>query len=325
MKQAAVWQQQIEEALSKIDFNQSPADLYDPIKYTLQLGGKRLRPLMVLFGCDLFDGAITDALSAATGIEVFHNFTLLHDDIMDNAPMRRGMPSVHSKWNNNVAILSGDTMFVKSFQLMMQVPQACMNEVLDLFCKTAIEVCEGQQLDMDFEKQSAVGIDEYIQMITLKTSVLLACSLKTGALIAGAKNDDTTHIYEFGKNIGIAFQIQDDLLDAFGNAEKFGKKVGGDIIANKKTILYLEALQLANSDQKKQLQEIYSGNIKLSDAEKVESVKSIFTSLQIQKHIKMLIDGYYNAALSNLTLLNTTTQKKESVIAFCNQLMMREH
>ncbi|HNR20197.1 MAG TPA: polyprenyl synthetase family protein [Bacteroidia bacterium] len=320
-----LWQQQIEEGISKINFNKTPNDLYDPIRYSLGLVGKRLRPLLVFCGCDLFNGNTQEIVNAAAGIEVFHNFTLLHDDIMDNAPVRRGMPTVHTKWNSNVAILAGDTMFVKAFELMMMVPEKYMKAILDLFCKTATEVCEGQQLDMDFEKQNHVTIEEYIQMITLKTSVLLACSLKTGALVAGANADDTEHIYEFGKNVGIAFQIQDDLLDAYGNTEKFGKQVGGDIISNKKTILYLEALQLANAEQRKQLQEIYDGVIKLNDAEKVETVKTIFNVLGIQRHVKVLMDKYYNNAVSHLDLTTASTQKKESLIAFCNQLMQREN
>jgi geranylgeranyl diphosphate synthase type II len=320
----SLWHQQIEDTISKINFNKAPNELYDPIRYTLGLTGKRLRPMLVFLGCDIFNGNTLEVVNAAAGIEVFHNFTLLHDDIMDNAPVRRGMPTVHAKWNSNVAILAGDTMFVKAFELMMMVPEVHLKAVLDLFCKTAIEVCEGQQLDMNFEKQNNVSIDEYIHMITLKTSVLLACSLKTGTIVAGANADDAKHIYEFGKNVGIAFQIQDDLLDAYGNAEKFGKQTGGDIIANKKTILYLEALQLANAEQKKQLQEIYRGAIKLNDAEKVESVKSIFNALEIQKHVKALMDKYYNSALSHLALTNANDQKKESLVAFCNQLMQRE-
>lgn len=320
----SLWQQQIEEAISRINFNKTPYALYDPIRYTLGLGGKRLRPILVFLGCDTFNGDTHEVVNAAAGIEVFHNFTLLHDDIMDNAPVRRNMPTVHAKWSRNVAILAGDTMFVKAFELMMMVPEKYMKVVLDLFSKTAIEVCEGQQLDMDFEKQSNVSIDEYINMITLKTSVLLACSLKTGALVAGANTADAAHIYEFGKNVGIAFQIHDDLLDAYGIAEKFGKQTGGDIIANKKTILYLEALQRADAEQKKQLHEIYSGAIKLNDSEKVETVKAIFNAMEIQKHVKVLMDKYYNNALSHLDLATASMQKKESLVAFCNQLMQRE-
>ena len=203
-----------------------------------------MRPVLLLMACELFDSACEKAIRPAMGIEVFHNFTLLHDDIMDKAPLRRNQPTVHHRWNSDIAILSGDTMFVKSYQLMMQTEDKYMREVLEIFNKTAIEVCEGQQLDMNFETLTNVSIADYLHMITLKTAVLLAGSLQIGAVIGGAKSADARHLYEFGKNIGIAFQLQDDILDVFGDAEKFGKQVGGDILSNKKTFLLLKPLKL---------------------------------------------------------------------------------
>jgi geranylgeranyl diphosphate synthase, type II len=324
MHQIKKWQEQIESAIAAIPFNNSPVDLYEPIKYTLAIGGKRMRPVLVLMGCDLFDGDIEKAMSAATGIEVFHNFTLLHDDIMDNAPLRRNFATVHTKWNPNVAILSGDTMFVKSFQLMMQVEEYCLRNVLDLFCKTATEVCEGQQMDMDFERLTNVSIVDYIKMISLKTSVLLACSLKTGALIAGANAADANHLYEFGKNIGIAFQIQDDLLDAYADKEKFGKQVGGDIIANKKTILYLKALEVANAEQKKVLLDIYSGKLKLNQEDKVKKVKGIFDELKIPQATNNYINAFYNEGLKHFNQINVAEEKRKELLSFSEGLMKRE-
>lgn len=318
------YRDKIENALKEISFNATPAALYEPIRYTLSLGGKRMRPLLVLMGCDLFGGKIDDAVSAACGIEVFHNFTLLHDDIMDKAPLRRNQPTVHARWNPDVAILSGDTMFVKAYQLMMQVDDKILRSILNLFNTTAIEVCEGQQMDMDFEKISDVSAEQYMRMISLKTSVLLACSLKTGALIAGANIEDANHLYEFGKNIGIAFQLQDDLLDAYGDKEKFGKQVGGDILANKKTLLYLKALELANDETKKRLETIYSGKTSLKGVEKIEKVKIVFDSLEIKKHIIKTISDYHNLAIKHFEAINVSSEKKKTLLDFCEKLMMRE-
>ena len=234
MHTIAEFKQQVDAEIARFVLNTTPRDLYEPITYMLSLDAKRMRPVLLLCGCEMFDGDLHKAMKPALGFEVFHNFTLLHDDIMDNAPLRRSMQTVHEKWNVNVAILSGDTMFVKACQLVMQVDDAVVRPVMELFHQTAIEVCEGQQLDMDFEKIRDVSIAGYIHMITNKTAVLLGASLKTGALIAGASDDDANHVYEFGKNIGIAFQLKDDILDVFGDDKKFGKLKGGDIVANKK-------------------------------------------------------------------------------------------
>jgi len=238
MHEPAFFQSIIEEEIKKISLGSSPRELYEPIRYMLALGGKRLRPSLLLMSTELFGGNTKDAISPALGIEVFHNFTLLHDDIMDKAPLRRSQETVHKKWNPDIAILSGDTMFVKSCELMMKVDDGILRKVMTLFYETATEVCEGQQLDMNFESRSSVTIDEYIHMISLKTAMLLGCSMKTGAWIANANEADANHLYDFGKNIGIAFQLHDDILDVYGDELKFGKQVGGDIIANKKLFFF---------------------------------------------------------------------------------------
>lgn len=324
MTKPGQYRDKIENALREISFNSAPETLYEPVRYMLSLGGKRMRPLLVLMGCDLFDGNADDAVAAACGIEVFHNFTLLHDDIMDKAPLRRNKPTVHTKWNPDIAILSGDAMFVKSVQLMMQVDEKILRPVLDLFNATAIQVCEGQQMDMDFEKSSDISVVEYLEMISLKTSVLLACSLKTGALIAGANKEDANYLYEFGKNIGIAFQVQDDLLDTYGDKEKFGKQMGGDILANKKTLLYLKALELANDETKKFLEAIYAGKTNLQGSEKIEKVKAVFDSLEIKKHISKTIADYHTEALKHFEAINVPSEKKKTLLDFCEKLMIRE-
>ena len=248
----------IEEEIQQVSSQNSPESLYDPITYIMGLKGKRMRPILLLMAHQLFDKDLTRAISPALAIEVFHNFTLLHDDIMDNAPLRRGNPTVHKKWNNNVAILSGDTMIVRAYQLMADVDSSIVKEVLNVFSKAAIQVCEGQQWDMDFETQDDVSLSDYMKMIEFKTAVLLAASLQIGGIISGGNKIQQEHLYEFGKNIGIAFQLKDDLLDAFGSTETFGKQEGGDIMENKKTFLYLKALQLADDVVKKQLQDYYT-------------------------------------------------------------------
>ena len=240
----------IHQSVNKLQFPVSPKGLYDPIRYMLSLGGKRMRPVLTLMACDAFNGDVERAISPALGLEVFHNFTLLHDDIMDNAPLRRSKPTVHEKWNSNIAILAGDAMFVQSCQLVMDTPSSVVKEVMEVFTKTALEVCEGQQYDMDFESMNEVSIEEYIDMIRLKTAVLLGASLKIGALIGNADSEAASHLYDFGVNLGIAFQLQDDILDVYGDASFFGKQVGGDILANKKTYLLITALNKANGEIK---------------------------------------------------------------------------
>lgn len=308
----------IENELADLYYPSTPKNLYDPIKYVLNIGGKRIRPILMLLSHQLFSEDIEKSLKAALGIEVFHNFTLLHDDIMDKAPLRRGLQTVHEKWDNNTSILSGDTMLVNSFDLISQVEHNHIRKILEVFNKSAIEVCKGQQWDMDFEKREDVTLSEYLKMIEYKTSVLLAASLQIGGINGGASAEQQVHLYEFGKNIGIAFQLKDDLLDAFGNPEKFGKKVGGDILVNKKTFLYLKAIQLANEFQKKQLIQLFSG---LNNENKVDEVKSIFSDLNIQKHTLDLIKAYYIKAMKHLDAINS--DKKEPLFNFAEKIKER--
>ncbi len=313
----------IDEAFSAIRFPSSPADLYDPITYTLGLGGKRLRPLLVLASCQMFGGELDDAINPAIGIELFHNFTLLHDDIMDEAPLRRGKESVYKKWNSNVAILAGDTMFALANKYMLRTRPQAISQVVELFNQTAIEVCEGQQYDMDYEKQMNVSIPDYIEMIKLKTAVLLAASLKTGAIIAGAGAVDCNHIYDFGINIGLAFQIKDDLLDVYGDQEKFGKLCGGDIIAGKKTYLYLKALE-SSGDNSEYFKSLYASDA-LDSGEKVTKVKEFFNQLEIEQHTRKLIEDYYQKALHELSRISLSEEAMESLSEYASWLMEREN
>ncbi len=311
-------QQEIEKAMASLKIGSRPATLYDPAHYMLSLGGKRMRPLLVLIACDMTGGKPADAISAALGFEVFHNFTLLHDDIMDNAPLRRGKPTVHEKWNTSAAILSGDAMFVKSVQLI----QACGNQkVTYVFLNNALLVCEGQQLDMDFETRDEVTIDEYIEMITLKTAVLPAACLQSGALLAGASDETAARFFEAGKNIGIAFQLKDDLLDAYGS-EQFGKQTGGDILAGKKTYLYLRSLQLLKKSEAEKLKLLYS--LKDTGLQKVDAVKSLFDSVNIQAEIQNVMHEYYRLSLEHLEKIPVQEKNKQPLKILFEGLMQRK-
>jgi len=316
-------QLRIDEAFSGIRFPSSPADLYDPISYTLGLGGKRLRPLLMLASCQMFGGEIDDAIHPAIGIELFHNFTLLHDDIMDAAPLRRGKETVYKKWNSNVAILAGDTMFALANKYMLRTRHQAVSPVVELFNQTAIEVCEGQQYDMDYEHRQDVTIADYMEMIRLKTAVLLAASLKTGAIIAGAGSVDCNYIYDFGINIGLAFQLKDDLLDVYGVQEKFGKVSGGDIVAGKKTYLYLKALESAGS-QTEDFRSLYASH-EIGSNEKILKVKGIFDQLQIEQHTRKLIDEYYQKALHELSRISLSGEAMEALREYTAGLMEREN
>ena len=309
----------IQKELNTINFPIEPKNLYDPIKYVLDIGGKRMRPILTLMAHQLFNLDIEKSVKAAVAIEIFHNFTLLHDDIMDEAPLRRGVKTVHKKWNKNSAILSGDTMLVQSYDLLMSVEDTYLREVLNTFNKAAKEVCEGQQWDMDFENREDVSILEYLKMIEYKTSVLLAASLKIGAINGGATKEEANHVYEFGKNMGIAFQLKDDLLDAYGDPGNFGKQVGGDIIANKKTYLYLKALELADEEQKLKLVHYFSNNYQ-SD-QKVESVKKIFNNLDIALQTTILMKEYHKKAISHLDSINS--EAKKPLYSFSELLLER--
>jgi len=309
----------ISDELGRIEYPKTPLLLYEPIYYILGLGGKRMRPILVLMAHQLFDNNIEKAISPALAIEVFHNFTLLHDDIMDNAPLRRGQKTVHEKWNSNVAILSGDTMLVQAYQLIAEVDNTIVKQVLAVFSKAAIEVCEGQQWDMDFETQSDVSIPDYLKMIEYKTAVLLGAALQIGGITSGASKEQQNHLYAFGRDLGVAFQLKDDLLDAFGDTATFGKQVGGDIMANKKTYLYLKALELADGTQRQNLEQYFSTND--TSQLKVDAVKTIFSNLEVPELTSNLMREYHARAMENLAAINS--ENKEPLLAFSALLMDR--
>ncbi len=317
-------QQKISNQLKSLPLYGEPSGLYKPITYTLEQGGKRIRPLFVLISNQMFGGNPDEALPAATAIEIFHNFTLLHDDIIDKAPLRRGFETVYQKWNTNVAILSGDTMFAIAYgELSKSIPEL-LPDLMKVFTKTAIEVCEGQQYDIEFEEQKEVNLEDYIRMIRLKTAVLLAASLKIGAMVAQAPLSEADKIYSFGINLGIAFQLQDDLLDAFGNQAVFGKQTGGDIATNKKTVLYLKAIELADSDTAAQLKKIYSNaNNELN--EKVRLVLGIFEKLNVRKVTEEIIEQYYHTAMSTLQQIDIPDERKNVLRDLANAMLKRDH
>lgn len=317
-------QQIIEEAVNKTKYPAEPKELYEPITYLMSLGGKRLRPALVLMATDLFGGNIEQAISPALAIELFHNFTLMHDDIMDKAPLRRGKPTVHAKWNESVAILSGDVMFVKAYKMMIQVKPNILTEVLDIFNLTAVGVCEGQQIDMNFENRDQVSIEEYLEMIRLKTAVLLAGALKIGALIGDASAEDAAHLYDFGENLGLAFQLQDDILDVYGDPEKFGKQVGGDIISNKKTYLLIKALELAKGDNATALKH-WLALSNFNAEEKVSAVRKIYDSLNIREISEEIMHDYARKAIKAFNLIDTPTENKKTLMDFAEMLVGREH
>ena len=309
-----------EERFNIRHFPAQPETLYDPAQYILGLGGKRIRPVCVLMGNQLFDEIDPDAYHAAAAIELFHNFSLIHDDIMDKAPMRRGMETVHTKYGESTALLAGDAMLVKAYEYLNKIKLAQLQKVLYLFNNTASAVCEGQQLDMDFEKRETVSMDEYVHMITLKTSVLLAASLKLGSILGGAGEGNQQHLYEFGKNLGVAFQVQDDYLDAFGKPEKFGKKVGGDILANKKTFLMIHAFETARTAQLTELKEL----IRNDRADKLERVLQIFRDCKVDDWAKELKNKYLQTALKQLEDTAVLSIRKKPLQELADYLMMRE-
>ncbi len=310
------------EEINKRKHKGSPKELYDSINYILSLGGKRIRPVLCLMAAKLFGSDPKSVLSMALGIEVFHNFTLVHDDIMDEAPLRRGNPTVHEKWNRDIAILSGDVMLVKAYELICESKTDYLSELLTLFNKTAIEVCEGQQFDMNFELEPEVTIPDYIEMIRLKTAVLLACSLKMGAITAGANKEDANLIYEFGQNIGIAFQIQDDYLDAYGDSELFGKRVGGDIISNKKTYLLLSALNQASLEQKERLNYLLVSE--KNEKIKVEGVLDLFNRLNVPETAKKEMEKHYELGMRALADIQQAVGNKKELQDLAQMLMLRK-
>lgn len=302
-------------------FPAAPATLYEPGEYFLSIGGKRIRPILCVLGNELFSDITEDAWTLATAIELFHNFTLIHDDMMDAAALRRGMQTVHTKYGDNTALLTGDVMLIRAYEKLQTINPAYLPKILSLFNTTAREVCEGQQLDMDFEKMPSVTLDAYIHMITLKTSVLLAASLEMGAILGGATPGNCKHIYEFGKNLGIAFQIQDDYLDAFGDPEKFGKEVGGDIRQNKKTFLLLHALEVATPDQRAKLDTLLASN----GPEKVPQVMELFKACNVDAWAIELKEKYLQMALANLEDIAVTSSRKSALLSLANYLMQREN
>lgn len=311
--------------LEIIGLNQTePKNLYQPIGYTLAMGGKRLRPVMVLLACNLFTDEVNRAIPAAMAIEVFHNFTLLHDDIMDESDVRRNSPTVHQKYNKNIAILSGDAMSIMAYKYLQKSEPKNLASMLDLFSKTAIEVCEGQQLDMDFETTRDVSISQYLNMIRLKTAVLLACSLKMGALAANASPQMADLLYVIGIDLGIAFQLQDDLLDVFADQQKFGKKIGGDIIANKKTFLLLKAVELSDPATKKELLE-WIDQKEFNPAEKIQAVIKIYNKLDIKNITIKAIEDFYQSAISVLNEINLPEETKAKMHQLAQMIMLRDH
>lgn len=317
--------QLFEQYIADHPLTKRPVNLYEPADYILSLGGKRIRPVFVLLGYGLYKDDVAYSMEAGMAVEVFHNFTLLHDDIMDQADIRRGQPTVHVKYNTNTAILTGDVMMVKALQCLLNYQEPVLvKKLLDVFSKMAFEVCEGQQFDMDFETRSDVTIDDYIEMITLKTSVLIATSIQMGAILAGASVEDQHHLYEFAKNFGIAFQLQDDVLDTFGENAQVGKRIGGDILQNKKTYLYLKAIELADTNQKNTLQERYKTKEISDEQDKINTVTQIFESVLVKEYSNQVIEAYRDLAISHLQACQISTEHKESLTALVNELLFRK-
>lgn len=325
MNTITTYQQKIEEALKHKKYGSNPKELYEPISYLMSLGGKRLRPVLVMIAADLFDGDTEKALHPALAIELFHNFTLVHDDLMDKAPLRRNQPTVHEKWNPNIAILSGDVMMVRAYQELCMSDDLKLPQLLEIFSDTAVKVCEGQQYDMNYETLTKVSIQQYIKMIELKTAVLLGGALKIGAVIGGARGEDAERLYNFGKNIGIAFQLQDDILDVYADASKFGKQKGGDIIANKKTYLLLKAIEMAEGNRymKEELQQWIAAP-HFNASEKVEAVINIYDFLNVKELARTEMQKYYELALTFLKEVPVAEGKKKNLIAFAESLMVRD-
>jgi geranylgeranyl diphosphate synthase, type II len=301
-----------------------PKKLYEPVIYSLSMGGKRIRPVLLLLVYQMFKTDLEKALPAAYAIELFHNFTLLHDDIMDNANLRRNLKPVHLEYSNNAAILSGDAMSILSYEYITKCDSANLKEIIDLYTQTALKICEGQQFDMDFETDNNVSVDDYINMIGLKTAILLATSLKLGAIIAEAPKKDAQLLYDMGYNLGLAFQLQDDLLDTFGDQDTFGKTIGGDIVSNKKTYLLVSALKLANDDQLSELN-IWLHSKKFNKEEKILQIKKIFYDLKIFEITQKKIEFYFQVAQKCWDQLSVDMERKEELLAVAKNLMDRQN
>lgn len=316
-------QEKIEREIGQLEFDCPPKSLYEPITYILSLGGKRIRPALVLMAYNLYREDVEKAIRPAIGLEVFHNFTLLHDDLMDQADKRRNKPTVHKVWNANTAILSGDAMLIAAYQLIGETTPEHLKEVLDLFTRTALEICGGQQYDMEFESRMDVSEEEYLEMIRLKTAVLLACSLKTGAILGGASREDAENLYRFGINIGLAFQLQDDLLDVYGDTKTFGKNIGGDILCNKKTFLLINALRRAEGEQKAQL-EHWIARKDFDAAEKIAAVTNIYNVLGLKELSEAKMQTYYAEGMKNLAALSVSEERLAVLKEVTSRLMFRQ-
>ena len=317
------YQQLIEAEISRQKFGKAPASLYEPIRYLMGLGGKRLRPMLTLLSYSLFKNDVKPIVKYAAAVEAFHNFTLMHDDIMDKAPLRRGMPTVHEKWNISTAILSGDVMLVKVYGMLLSIEPKKLKRVYSAFNKCAAEVCEGQQWDMEFENKDSVNEKEYLEMIKLKTAVLLGFSLEFGAILAGASDKDCKALREFGTHIGIGFQLKDDLLDAYGDPKKFGKQVGGDIVANKKTFLLIKALELAEGDAKLEL-ETWLSSKKFNNEEKVLAVTRIYDTLGIHQIADRKIGQVFKKGFAKLNALSSPSKRSDKLRGFAESLIERQ-
>ncbi|MEQ8238161.1 MAG: polyprenyl synthetase family protein [Cyclobacteriaceae bacterium] len=324
MKDTANFLSLINTEIDKLKFGEEPANLYDPITYILSLGGKRLRPTLVLLGYNLFKRDYQRILRPALAVEVFHNFTLMHDDIMDEAPLRRGKPTVHEKWDSTVGILSGDTMLVKAYDLLLEVEEQYFKESVRLFNKTAVEVCEGQQIDMNFESQDNVSVSAYINMIRLKTAVLLGFSLQYGALLGGASKEEQNKLYELGVDMGIGFQLMDDLLDVYADKTKFGKQVGGDIASNKKTFLLIKALELATGDQEIALNN-WLNKKEFDIEEKVTAVTAIYDDLNIKELTNKEMNAYFDLAFEQIKEFKVEEEALQLLRQFASNLMHRDY
>ncbi len=315
--------ERIETEVVELNLDYPPKSLYTPIEYILSLGGKRIRPALALLACNIYNDQIENVITPAIGMEVFHNFTLLHDDLMDEADMRRKKLTVHKVWNANTAILSGDAMLIVAYKLVGETESKHLKEVLDLFTQTAMEICGGQQLDMEFESRIDVSEEEYLEMIRLKTAVLLACCLKTGAILGGASSKDADHLYAFGINIGLAFQLQDDLLDVYGDPITFGKNIGGDILCNKKTFLLINALKNASNNQQQVLNE-WIQKKEFNAFEKIATFTHIYDELDVKKITESKMRSYYRSAMEHLDELQVSPERLEILKSICLQLLSRQ-
>ena len=309
--------------MARVGAEEHPGALFDPVRYTLSMGGKRIRPVLALLAAELFGKDPDVAIAPAVAVEIFHNFSLVHDDLMDRADMRRGHPTVHKKWNANAAILSGDAMVIEAYKYIARVPHAYLPAILDVFSTTAMEICKGQQYDMDFEQRDDVTEAEYLEMIRLKTGVLFGCSLKMGAIMAEAPPTEADALYNYGINLGLAFQLKDDLLDVYGDPATFGKKIGGDILCNKKTYLLIKALKNSNPEQREELAKWLQAT-NYNPAEKIEAVKKIYDELNLKAVAENLIEKYYLASLECLSAIHVADDREQALISLSKNLMYRE-